>query len=41
MNPSWPAKKILSKIGINLHFLVVFFSDFIPSILLKIDLSHI
>jgi hypothetical protein len=47
MSLSWPAKKIFSKIGINLHlntlalFLVVFFSDFISSTLPKITLSHI
>jgi hypothetical protein len=47
MSPSWPAKKILSKIGVNLFehtgtsLLVVFFFYFIPCTLPKVELSHI
>jgi hypothetical protein len=47
MSPSWPAKKILSKIGVNLHLntlaplLVVLFSDFFQNTLPKVELSHI
>jgi hypothetical protein len=48
MNLSWLAKKILSKIGVNfdlntlaLLFWWFSFSDFIPSTLPKVELSHI